>query len=76
MPQSHLTAKPNDGSSRTFIPFKGDPMGAKNKLNASYCNGVLIIAGGIALLTKSWTVFAVAVVALLVTSIIAGDVRF
>ena len=50
-------------------------MGAKNKLNAGYINGVLIVAGGIALLTKSWTVFAVAIVAMLITAIIAGDVR-
>jgi hypothetical protein len=50
-------------------------MGAKNKLNASYINGVLIVAGAIAFVTKSWTVFAVAIVALLVTSAIAGDIR-
>lgn len=50
-------------------------MGAKNKLNASFISGVLIVAGAIALLTKSGTIFGVAVVALLITSVIAGDVR-
>ena len=50
-------------------------MGAKNKLNASYLNGVLIVAGVIAFLTQSWTVFAVAMGALLATSFLAGDIR-
>ena len=50
-------------------------MGAKNKLNASYINGVLIVAGVIAFVTQSWTVFAVAMVALLATSFLAGDIR-
>ena len=50
-------------------------MGAKNKLNASYNNGALVVAGMIAFVSQSWTVFAVAMVALLATSFLAGDIR-
>jgi hypothetical protein len=50
-------------------------MGARNKLNASYINGVLILAGFIALVTQSWKTFLVAAVALLVTSILSSDIR-
>ena len=50
-------------------------MGAKNKLNAGYINGALGVAGLIAFFAQSWTVFAVAMVALLATSLLAGDIR-
>lgn len=51
-------------------------MKARNKLNAGHINGILIFAGLIALITRSWTSFIVAVVALLVTSILSSDIRF
>jgi hypothetical protein len=50
-------------------------MGARNRLNAAAINGVLFIAGLVALLTGSWIVFGVIAVALIATSLHAGDIR-
>ncbi len=50
-------------------------MGARHKLNGSAVNGIVIVAGLIALVTGSGTVFGIAVVVLFVTSVIAGDIR-
>jgi hypothetical protein len=50
-------------------------MSARNKLNAAYFCGSLLLAGGIGLATQSWQVFAVALAGLLVVNLLAGDIR-
>ena len=50
-------------------------MGARNKLNSSYLNGALLIAGTVGLIAGSWTVFIVACIALVGSSIVAGEIR-
>jgi hypothetical protein len=50
-------------------------MGARNKLNASYANGALLIAGAIGVLAGSWPIFAITLGCVLATSFIAGDIR-
>jgi hypothetical protein len=48
---------------------------ARHKLNAASINGCLIIAAIVALLFKSWLVFALVAGALLLTGICTGDIR-
>jgi hypothetical protein len=50
-------------------------MGARHRLNAAAINGVLLVAGLVALLTGSWIVFAVIAIALVATALHAGDIR-
>jgi hypothetical protein len=50
-------------------------MSAKQKLNAAYFLGAALTAGLIGLLVGSWTVFGVALAALLVANCHAGDLR-
>ena len=51
-------------------------MGARHKLNSAALHGVLIVAGLIALVTNSWTVFCLAAAALLATAVHSGDIRW
>jgi len=48
---------------------------AKDKLNAASIRGVVLVAGVVALLLKSWSIFWLLVVILLLTSVMAGDIR-
>jgi hypothetical protein len=50
-------------------------MGARKKLNAAYLNGALLLAGTAGILSGSWTVFAVALSGVVITSIISGAIR-
>jgi len=50
-------------------------MGARNKLNAAYANGALIIAAILGLLLQSWPVFIVVAIWLLIESLSTGDIR-
>ena len=50
-------------------------MGAKSKLNGAYLNGALLIAGTVGLISGSWTVFVVCLVLLVLSSILAGEIR-
>ena len=50
-------------------------MGARNKLNAGFITGAMVIAGMAGLITSSGGVFVVVCIALIVCSIIAGDIR-
>jgi hypothetical protein len=50
-------------------------MGARQRLNAAAVHGVLLIAGLVALLSGSWTAFAIIAVALIATSLHSGDIR-
>lgn len=50
-------------------------MGARQKLNSGYVNGGLAIAGLIALVTGSGTAFLVALLGLLVSGLLSGDIR-
>jgi hypothetical protein len=50
-------------------------MGARNKLNASYCNGALLFAAIAGVITGSWLVFGLAAAVLLTGGVIAGDIR-
>ena len=49
---------------------------AKDKLNAASIRGVVLVAGVVALLLKSWSIFWLLVAILLLTSVMAGDIRF
>ncbi|QDT66658.1 hypothetical protein [Calycomorphotria hydatis] len=48
---------------------------ARHKLNAAAINGVLLVAGLIALLTQSWQIFILLLFLLLVTSTVSGSIR-
>ena len=50
-------------------------MPAREKLNAAAIQGVLAVAGLIALVFQSWPVFWLATLAMLGTAIHAGDIR-
>lgn len=50
-------------------------MGARRKLNAANVNAALVIAGLIGGLSGSWVVFGVALTGLLVSGVLAGDIR-
>ena len=50
-------------------------MSAKHKLNAAHWLGALLVASLLGGLTGSWSVFLLALVALLVASWLAGDIR-
>jgi len=51
-------------------------MGARQKLNSGYFNGALLLAALAGWLGGSWVVFVVALMALLVSSMLAHDIRF
>jgi hypothetical protein len=50
-------------------------MGARQKLNASYANGAFLLAGAVGVLTGSWSVFGIALAGLLLTNVLAGNIR-
>ncbi len=50
-------------------------MGARQKLNAGYFQGSLLLAALVGGLSSSWGVFAVALGLLIVGNVIAGDIR-
>jgi hypothetical protein len=51
-------------------------MGARQKLNAGYFNGALLLAAVVGWYGGSWVVFVVTLMALLVSSTLAQDIRF
>jgi hypothetical protein len=50
-------------------------LAARQKLNIAFINGALIVAAVAGFVAKSWTVFVVAAVALVMGAIYCGDVR-
>jgi hypothetical protein len=50
-------------------------MPAREKLNAAYFHGSLALAAVLGWACSSWPVFLVALVALLVGNLLAGDIR-
>jgi len=50
-------------------------MGARNKLNAAYVNGAVIVAGLIGLLIQSWRIFVIALIVLLIGGLLSGGIR-
>ncbi len=50
-------------------------MSARHKLNQSYVNGALLIAGVIGACTESWTVFIALTAIFIGLSIHAGEIR-
>jgi hypothetical protein len=51
-------------------------MGARQKLNAGYFNGAVLLAAAVGWFGQSWVVFIVVLAALLVSSTLANDLRF
>jgi len=52
-----------------------ESMGARNKLNAAYVNGAVIVAGLIGLLIQSWRIFVIALIVLLIGGLLSGGIR-
>ena len=50
-------------------------MGARHKLNAAYFNGALLLAAVAGWLVGSWLAFVVALIGLLVSNLLAQDIR-
>jgi hypothetical protein len=50
-------------------------MNARRKLNSGHLNGALLVAGLIGGLSGSWTIFGLAVVGLVFTKLVSGDIR-
>jgi hypothetical protein len=50
-------------------------MGARQKLNAAYFQGSVVVAAVAGLVTESWPVFFVALAALVGTNLCAGNIR-
>ena len=50
-------------------------MSARHKLNAANFYGGLLVAGTVGLLSRSWTLFALAAVVIVATSVHSGDIR-
>jgi hypothetical protein len=50
-------------------------MPAREKLNAAYFHGSLLVAALAGWACSSWAVFAVALVVLLAANLLAGDIR-
>ena len=48
---------------------------ARNKLNAAYIHGSLIIAGLLGAIGQSWNVFILTAAVLTATSILGGEIR-
>lgn len=48
---------------------------ARDKLNGASLNGALIVAALLAALTGSWNVFFLALLALVFSAVLAGDIR-
>ena len=50
-------------------------MGARQKLNAGYFNGAVLLAAAVGWFGQSWVVFVVVLAAVLVSSTLAQDIR-
>ncbi len=50
-------------------------MGARQKLNAAYLNGGLLIAAFIGIAAESWSLFLLVLVVSVVSSCYSGDIR-
>ena len=50
-------------------------MGTRQKINAAYLNGSLIIAAIIGLSTQSWWIFIASLLVILATSLYTGGIR-
>ena len=50
-------------------------MGARQKLNAAYFNGCLIVAGLVGLVGQSWTLFWLALVVAVAACVHSGGIR-
>ena len=50
-------------------------MGARNKLNAAYTAGSVVVAGGVGLLTGSWMIFGVSLGIMLGLQLYDGSIR-
>lgn len=50
-------------------------MGARKKLNQAYLNGALVVAAVVGAATQSWTVFWLAVLFTLGSSLYSGGIR-
>ncbi len=50
-------------------------LSARHKLNVAFVNGALIVAGVVGMAFRSWLVFLIVAVVLVVGAIYAGDVR-
>jgi phage-related holin len=50
-------------------------MSARQKLNAAFLNGSLIVAAVVGWLFGSWAVFALILVLLVVGNLVAGEIR-
>ena len=48
---------------------------ARQKLNAAYIHGALIVAGLVAAIAQSWTLFALILAILLMTAVTSGHIR-
>jgi hypothetical protein len=58
------------------VPFEVHiPLSARHKLNVSYVNGILLVAGVIAALLASWPLFLVLAAIFAGLAIYAGDIR-
>jgi hypothetical protein len=50
-------------------------MGARQKLNAAYLNGGLLIAALVGIATESWSLFLLVLIISVVSSCYSGDIR-
>ena len=62
--------------SGTAAPDQKGPMSARQKLNVATVNGCLLVAGTVAYLAGSWTLFAGLLLVLLLSAIGTGGIRF
>jgi ABC-type Co2+ transport system permease subunit len=50
-------------------------LSARKKLNVAFINGALVVAALIGIVFRSWTVFLIVAVVLVIGAIYGGDVR-
>ena len=50
-------------------------MNARHKLNLAYVNGALVIAGVLGMLAKSWPLFWLSLIVVIVTQLGSGGIR-
>jgi hypothetical protein len=51
-------------------------MGARDKLNQAYINGAMIAGTVLGIVTESWSIFWIAVIYCLASSIYTSEIRF
>jgi hypothetical protein len=71
MRQSELTTDSTDTRNKK----RRSGMNARQKLNLAYVNGAVVIAGVVGMLAKSWGVFCLALVVLVVIHLTSGGIR-